>query len=169
MSKVLNLICFSHFFHAWGGNPPREKKNRKAKPMPIPGVIKYCRELELYMPCLYLAVFWTSPWTLETISCIFFLDALVFFTNPKPNPGFQGGPALGDRPQKFYEKKNFRAEGPKIFFRVRHYRTGATVEQVRRSNRCDGRKRTKKFTPPYLAENLIFVMGRLEPIFKWPH
>ena len=45
-----------------------------------------------------------------------------------------GVPTRGVQPQKFCEKKNLRAEGPQIFFRVRLGRTGATVEQVRRSN-----------------------------------
>ena len=48
----------------------------------------------------------------------------------------------GGQPQKISEKKICRAEGPANFFRVRHYRTGATVEQVRRTNERTNDERT---------------------------
>ena len=50
-----------------------------------------------------------------------------------------GGPGAGGPTPKIFRKI---CEGPQIFFRVRHYRTGATIEQVRRS-------KTIFHEPPY--------------------
>ena len=66
-----------------------------------------------------------------------------------PHAPFATPQMSGGQPKKIYEEKILRAEGPQDFFRVRHYRTGATVEQVRRSNRCDDRKRIFEYFGTY--------------------
>ena len=46
-----------------------------------------------------------------------------------------GGPEAGGPTPKIFRKKKIAGRRPANFFRVRHYRTGATIEQVRRSKR----------------------------------
>ena len=46
-----------------------------------------------------------------------------------PQTPFATPQMSGGQPKKIYEEKILRAAGPQDFFRVRHYRTGATIEQ----------------------------------------